>query len=125
MIELVFNSDVSLSDQICQQITDYILAEELTKDDRLPPIRQLAGDLEVNHNTIAKAYRNLEDQGYLFTDGRRGTRVAAKAKEKIFKDRTFAIENEMKNNIRNLFDLGLKKKEVEQKLLEIFRGIDG
>ncbi len=44
---------------------------------RLPSIRQLAGDLGVAPNTVARAYRELEVDGFLRSRGRRGTTVAA------------------------------------------------
>src|SRR5262249_9773412 len=47
----------------------------LTPGDALPPIRELAGRLGVNANTVAAAYRLLRDRGAVETAGRRGTRV--------------------------------------------------
>ncbi|MFG2993821.1 aminotransferase class I/II-fold pyridoxal phosphate-dependent enzyme [Streptomyces sp. NPDC048257] len=41
----------------------------------LPPMRELAGDLGVNPNTVAAAYRTLRERGVIETDGRRGSRV--------------------------------------------------
>jgi DNA-binding transcriptional MocR family regulator len=43
---------------------------------RLPPVRRLAGDLGLAPNTIARAYRELERDGYIETGGRHGTYVA-------------------------------------------------
>jgi DNA-binding transcriptional MocR family regulator len=47
----------------------------LAPGDALPPIRELAGRLGVNANTVAAAYRLLRDRGAVETSGRRGTRV--------------------------------------------------
>ncbi|MGW6708204.1 aminotransferase class I/II-fold pyridoxal phosphate-dependent enzyme [Streptomyces sp. NPDC054956] len=44
----------------------------------LPPMRELAGALGVNPNTVAAAYRTLRDRGVIETDGRRGSRVRAR-----------------------------------------------
>ncbi|MGR8011784.1 aminotransferase class I/II-fold pyridoxal phosphate-dependent enzyme [Streptomyces hypolithicus] len=53
----------------------------------LPPMRELAGDLGVNANTVAAAYRTLRDRGVIETAGRRGSRVrprpASTARESI------------------------------------------
>lgn len=65
---------------VYQQITDQVRA--LVRDGALPPetalpsVRQLAADLELNPNTIARAYTMLEQQGILRTVRRRGTFVA-------------------------------------------------
>jgi GntR family transcriptional regulator len=54
---------------IYQQIVDAIKAliarGELTEGATLPPVRQVAGDLGVNLNTVATAYRALQDEGLL------------------------------------------------------------
>ena len=50
---------------------------QLEPGDLLPPIRQLAGDLGVANNTVARAYRELEIDGAVGGKGRRGTVVLA------------------------------------------------
>ncbi|MEM9518454.1 MAG: GntR family transcriptional regulator [Actinomycetota bacterium] len=54
-----------------------IVAERLEAGTRLPPIRQLAGDLGLAANTVAKAYKDLEADGFVASNGRRGTVVLA------------------------------------------------
>lgn len=44
----------------------------------LPPMRELAGELGVNPNTVAAAYRTLRERGVIETDGRRGSRVRSR-----------------------------------------------
>ena len=43
----------------------------------LPTVRQLAGDLQLNRNTVARAYKQLEDRGVILTAGSKGTFVRA------------------------------------------------
>ncbi len=50
----------------------------LTPGQPLPPLRELAGDLGVNPNTVAAAYRLLRDRGVIETAGRRGSRIRAR-----------------------------------------------
>jgi len=47
----------------------------LDKGERLPSIRQVAGDLGLANNTVARAYRELEADGFVVSRGRRGTIV--------------------------------------------------
>jgi DNA-binding transcriptional regulator YhcF (GntR family) len=54
-----------------------IAAGKLAKDDELPPVRQLAADLGINLNTVARAYRELTDAGLLASVRGRGTIVIA------------------------------------------------
>jgi len=51
---------------------------ELAPGAALPPLRELAGELGVNPNTVAAAYRLLRDRGVIETAGRRGSRVRAR-----------------------------------------------
>lgn len=62
-------------EQIKASIITLMAAHELPPGFRLPPIRQLAGDLGVAPNTVARAYRELEADGFVRSRGRRGTIV--------------------------------------------------
>jgi DNA-binding transcriptional regulator YhcF (GntR family) len=62
--------------QIVEQIRAAIEREDVAPDSALPTVRQLAGDLGVAPNTVARAYAELQNDGWLIGDGRRGTRVA-------------------------------------------------
>src|SRR5215469_5658817 len=64
--------------QIFEQIRAAIERGELAPDSALPTVRQLADDLGVAPNTVARAYTDLQEAGWLISEGRRGTRVANK-----------------------------------------------
>lgn len=75
MIELDLRSHVPIYVQIVERIEHLIGAGVLQPDDQLPTVRQLAADLRVNFNTIARAYRMLDDAGIISTQQGRGTYV--------------------------------------------------
>ena len=62
--------------QVVEQIRAAIERGELPPHAPLPTVRQLANDLGVAPNTVARAYGELQADGWLIGDGRRGTRVA-------------------------------------------------
>lgn len=62
--------------QIIDQIKRDIALGRLLKDEKLPTVRQLAGQLAINPNTIAKAYRQLEQEGIIVTRPGTGAFVA-------------------------------------------------
>ncbi len=62
--------------QVAEQIRAAIERGELAPESALPTVRQLAGDLGIAPNTVARAYGELQSSGWLIGDGRRGTRVA-------------------------------------------------
>ncbi|MBV8531540.1 MAG: GntR family transcriptional regulator [Candidatus Eremiobacteraeota bacterium] len=75
---LVVDSDLEIPpyQQVVEQIRAAIEREELLPDAPLPTVRQLADDLGIAPNTVARAYGELQSAGWLVGDGRRGTRVA-------------------------------------------------
>jgi len=62
-------------EQIKGEIIGLIASGQLPVQYRLPPIRQLAGDLGLAANTVARAYRELEVDGFVRSRGRSGTVV--------------------------------------------------
>jgi GntR family transcriptional regulator len=58
------------------QVKRDIAQGKLIKDEKLPTVRQLAAQLTINPNTIAKAYRQLEQEGIIVTKSGAGTFVA-------------------------------------------------
>ncbi len=62
--------------QIMDQVKRDIALGRLLREERLPTVRQLAQDLAINPNTIAKAYRQLEQEGVIVTKSGAGAFVA-------------------------------------------------
>jgi len=67
--------------QVAHQVRHLIASGSLPPGTSLPAVRRLAGDLGVNLNTIARAYRLLEQEGFLIIRGRSGVKVSAPAPE--------------------------------------------
>jgi DNA-binding transcriptional regulator YhcF (GntR family) len=70
------HADRPLFDQLRNQIIEAIRAGTLPPGARLPTVRELAGELGLAVNTVARAYRELETAGIVETRGRFGTFVA-------------------------------------------------
>ncbi|MCI1260859.1 MAG: GntR family transcriptional regulator [Tetrasphaera jenkinsii] len=68
---------VAAYEQIVAQIRDAVDRGELATGTKLPTVRQLAGDLGLATNTVARAYRELESTGVVTTNRRNGTVVSA------------------------------------------------
>jgi GntR family transcriptional regulator len=69
-------SDRAVYLQIIDQVKRDIALGRLAKEERLPTVRQLAQQLAINPNTIAKAYRQLEQEGIIVTKAGAGAFVA-------------------------------------------------
>lgn len=63
--------------QIVDQVRGAVAAGSLVVGDQLPTVRQLAVDLEINPNTVVRAYRELEYDGLLETQQGTGTFISA------------------------------------------------
>ena len=73
--------EVPVYEQVADQVRRLVASGALVPGTALPAVRQLAGDLGVNLNTVARAYRLLEDEGFLLIRDRAGVEVAAPAKK--------------------------------------------
>ena len=74
-INVDFRSGEPIYIQIMEQVRQMVDSGELKKGDQLPTVRQLATDLRVNFNTVARAYRLLDEAGLISTQHGRGTYI--------------------------------------------------
>lgn len=74
-IQLDFRSGAPIYAQLVEQIRAMVARGELKPGDQLPTVRQLATDLRVNFNTVARAYRMLDEAGLISTQQGRGTYI--------------------------------------------------
>lgn len=72
-LDLDFRSDVPLTNQIVAQIQQQLATGALNPSDQLPTVRALALELRINFNTVARAYRSLDEAGIISTQQGRGT----------------------------------------------------
>jgi DNA-binding transcriptional regulator YhcF (GntR family) len=99
-------------EQIVRQIHEGVTSGELTPGTSLPPVRQLATDLVLNRNTVARAYKILEDQGVIQTAGRKGTFVRSGAADEVTRLKTGQAERVMRHMIEALVSDGLSRDEI-------------
>ena len=97
--------------QIKENLIRLILTGAMQTDERLPSVRELAGSLAINPNTIQRAYRELESEGFIYSVTGRGSYVAALSE--IDQGRKAAQLEEFKAAARELLNLGTAKAELE------------
>jgi DNA-binding transcriptional regulator YhcF (GntR family) len=78
-IHIVPDPAVPPYEQVRQRIAELAAAGTLAAGTKLPPVRRLAADLGLAANTVARAYRELEQAGLVETHGRAGTVITARA----------------------------------------------
>jgi GntR family transcriptional regulator len=74
-LEIDFRSGIPIYLQVIQSIKERVASGQLKPGDQLPTVRSMALDLRVNFNTIARAYRILDDSGIISTQQGRGTYI--------------------------------------------------
>jgi GntR family transcriptional regulator len=77
-IEVDTSSPTPHYEQIRKQITGFVLTGSLEPGTRLPAIRQLAGHLGLSNGAVARAYKELEREGTVTTNGKKGTIIAVR-----------------------------------------------
>ena len=84
----------------------------LKPGDPLPSIRQLANALELNHNTVAKAYRILERDSVIQTKGYRGTSIHEDAIQNSTVNMNDSITTKLNETIKSLRESGATDSEI-------------
>ena len=80
MIQLNFRDSKPIYEQVEDGIRKLVVNNLIAADEKLPAVRELASKYALNPNTISRAYRELEEQGYIYTLNGKGTFVAANEK---------------------------------------------
>jgi GntR family transcriptional regulator len=122
-IEIKPESTISIFQQIIDGIRFAILTGKMVKDDKLPSWRDLAVELRVNPNTVAKAYQELEREGILYVKRGEGTFVADWSKQSMELERhqrlKDAIDQAISTGQRLQFKEEELKKEFEEQLKDL------
>jgi GntR family transcriptional regulator len=82
-LHLDFRSGLPIYIQIMNQIEQRVSGGMLKPGAQLPTVRALASDLRVNFNTVARAYRLLDEAGLISTQQGRGTYIMEKAPPEV------------------------------------------
>jgi len=113
-IQIDFRSGKPIYLQIIDQIRLMIAHGELRPGDQLPTVRQLATDLRVNFNTVARAYRLLDEAGLISTQHGRGTYVwEAPSEEATRQLRSHSLHDQTTHFIQELVKLGYSMSEIQ------------
>jgi GntR family transcriptional regulator len=115
LIELDFRSHVPIYSQIVDQVKQLVARGAMQPGEQLPTVRQLAADLRVNFNTVARAYRMLDEAGVISTQQGRGTYVLGPAvAEEALGLREATLGDLIRDFLREAQGLGYGAREVEE-----------
>ena len=109
-----FKDNKAISLQIADRIGDQILSGKLMPEGKVPSVRELAAEIEVNANTVARTYDHLQQNGIIFTKRGLGYFVSADAKDKIIASRRdLLMQGEMDYFLGQLKAVGITPAELQ------------
>ncbi|SHE97113.1 MULTISPECIES: GntR family transcriptional regulator [Caloramator] len=111
MFELDVRSRVPIYEQLFEKIKELIIKGLLKEHEQLPSVRALSNDLTINPNTIQKAYRELENQGYIYSIPGKGSFVAPLKDRDINKEKIEKILEEVKKLMLEGLYLGMDRED--------------
>lgn len=117
-VAIAVDPDIELPpyQQIEEQIRAAIQRGDLLQGASLPTVRQLADDLNVAPNTVARAYADLQQEGWLLSEGRRGTRVADRIPTTDKRVRSSVLRESLERAVASLVSRGYSRNEILSEL---------
>ena len=112
------NSPLPLFAQVVEQVRTGIARGTLEPGDRLPTVRELAGELLVNPNTVAKAYQELERTGAITTRRGAGTFVAIGGPDLTAAQKGKTVGAKIEASLTEAVHVGMARKTVIQLFMD-------
>lgn len=111
MIQLDLHDTRPIYEQIKEKTKDLIIKGILSENQKIPSVREAASYLAINPNTIQKAYKELENEGYLYSIRSKGYFVSSV--DKVLKDKKISdLNKKLDETLNELICLKADKKQV-------------
>ena len=120
MIQLNYRDSKPIYEQIKDGLRRLVVSGAVKQDEKLPSVRELATSLSINPNTIQKAYRELEQEGYIYTIAGKGSYAAEKAD--VASGRNEELMKEFDEIVKELLYLYEDKDFLIKRIEELAKG---
>lgn len=120
MIQLNYRDSKPIYEQIKDGLRRLVVSGAVRTDEKLPSVRELATSLSINPNTIQKAYRELEQEGYIYTIAGKGSYAAQRAD--VATGRNEELMKEFDEIVKELLYLCEDKNILIQRIEELAKG---
>ena len=114
MIRLNYRDSRPIYEQIVDGIRRLLVSNILKPGDKLPTVRGLASELAINPNTIQRAYRELEAEGYIISKPSKGS--YANIRTQVDEGRKAELLAAMDEIVAELLFLGVTAGELEERI---------
>lgn len=119
-MELNYGDHRPIYEQIKEKTKEYIVNGMFSEHEKLPSVREVAAQLAINPNTIHRAYRELEAEGYIYSQKAKGYFVAP-MKKGAKEDRADELLKEISSIVRELRYLGTTENEICKHISNIYK----
>lgn len=124
MIQIDYRDRSPIYEQIREKMKELIIKGILKPDERIPSVREQAQALTINPNTIQKAYRELEDRGYIYSIRGKGS-FAASAEQWIDDRKLVELNQSFEKIVTEMVLFGVDKEQLVLKINTIYRREEG
>lgn len=112
MMQIDLKSRRPIYEQVIDQFKELIIAGVMKPEDKIPSVRELAKQLTINPNTIQKAYRELESQGYIYTVSGLGSFISSPPKSAVDRQKIEDLKETVRRCLKELLYLNCPRTEI-------------
>ena len=112
LIQIEFQSDVPIYEQVTRQIIEGIARGEMKPGDTLPSVRAMATDLGINVSTVSKSYHELEEKGLIELKPKAKAVIIGGQRRELEETEVEKVENALKPIMAEAFARGLEKEQM-------------
>jgi GntR family transcriptional regulator len=120
MFQLDFKDRRPIYEQIKEKMKFLIIGGAMKEGEKIPSVRELAVSMAINPNTIQKAYKELESEGYIYSVTAKGYFVTPRESTDVGKNSELLAK--FSDTVRELMYLGKTKNELSDIINSIYKG---
>ena len=117
MINLNYRDSRPIYEQIRDSYRDLLISGGILPGEKLPSVRELATQLAINPNTIQRAYRELEAEGYIYSVPGKGAFAASR--KDVSSQRKSSLFAQFDQAVSELMYLGVEPEELYNRIKEV------
>ena len=118
MLSINYKDPRPIYEQVRDALRQLILSGAIKPEEKLPSVRELAGTLAINPNTIQRAYNELETEGYIYSVAGKGSFVSGTADADAVRRET--LRADVKKLLNELRYLGVTEADAAALIKEVY-----
>ena len=122
MIQLNYRDPRPIYEQVKDGIRKLAYSGVLGPDDKLPSVRELASKLAINPNTISRAYKELEQEGFIYTLTGKGTFINKEFD--LYDSRKEELWKQFDKVVKDLLELSVTSEELNERISSLSTELD-